>query len=202
VTGAGGGAGGRSRGGDPSGRSGGNRAGVVHVDDDSLTILGAGLATGGVLVRMLRTQGHDLGPSLIGATLDEVFADGLGATIGETEIVFRGAEMVGVTGDDDIGGHDAARDGVDLGALIGGDGVLIEIEVDGGEDGLGRDIAGEDLGGEGIATGVGRTGVDGVRTTVIAGSKRIEAGGDARGATDAQGGEGEKEGETLHDERG
>ena len=151
---------------------------------------------------MLRTQRHDFRPGLIGAALDEILADGLSATIGETEIIFGGAEMVGVTSDDDIGGHDATRDGVDFGALRGGDGVLIEIEINRGEDGLGRNVAGEDLGGEGIATGVGRTGVDGVRTTAIAGSKRVEAGGDARGATDAQGGDGEKEGETLQEERG
>ena len=153
---------------------------------------------------MLRTEGHDFRPGFVGTALDEILADGLGAAIGEAEIVFCGAEMVGVTGDNDIRGLHATRDGVNLGTLVGGDSVLVEIEVDGRENGLGGDIAGENLGGEGIATWVGRTVIDDVRATgtAIAGSKRVEAGRDARGATDAQGGDSEKEGETLHSENG
>ena len=112
--------------------------------------------------------------------------------------------MVGVTGDDDIRGLHATRDGVNLGTLGGGDGVFVEIEVNGGEDGLLGDVAGKDRGGEGIATRIGRTDIDGVRATgtTVTGSKRVEAGRDARGATDAQGGDSEKEGETLHSENG
>ena len=148
---------------------------------------------------MLGTQGHDLGLRLVGADLDEVFADRLGAAIGETEVVLFGAEMVGVAGDDDVGGLHATGDGVELGALTGGDGVLIEVEVDGGEDGLGRDVTGEDRGGEGVATSVEGTGVEGVRTTgTVRTVERVETFGDTGGATHAQGGDGEKEGETLH----
>ena len=110
----------RSGGGTASWAAGRRGATVVHVDDDRLTILGAGLTTRGRLVSLLRTEGHDFAVGLVGADTDEVIADGLGATIGETEVVLFSAESVGVAGDDHLGALDAGGDGVEL-ATLGGE---------------------------------------------------------------------------------
>ena len=121
--------GGRRSGGGTASRAAGRRgATVVHVDDDRLTILGAGLTTRGRLVSLLRTEGHDLAVGLIGAEADEVIADGLGATIGETEVIFFGAESIGVTGDDHLGALDAGGDGIDRLIFTGAtSGVLVDL---------------------------------------------------------------------------